>query len=138
MADRTRFWFLMATALALLGVLMEGLGSDILRRGMSPDHWATFQAAARNHLYHALGLFAVSFAAMRWRGRLVDVAGWLLIAGVVLFSGTLYLVAATGQDGLRSLLPGVGGLALIAGWAALLIAVLRPALATGSDVSTDR
>jgi uncharacterized membrane protein YgdD (TMEM256/DUF423 family) len=126
MGDRIRFWFIMAAALALLGVVMEGLGSDVLRRGMSPEHWATYQTAARNHLYHALGLFAVSLAAARWRGPLVDAAGWLLLAGIVLFSGSLYLVAVTGRDELRSLLPGVGGVALVAGWAALLIAPLRP------------
>jgi uncharacterized membrane protein YgdD (TMEM256/DUF423 family) len=58
---------------------------------------------------------------------MVDAAGWLFIVGIVLFSGSLYLVAATGRDELRSLLPGIGGVALLAGWAALLVGALRPA-----------
>ena len=77
-----------------------------------------FVTGARYHLPQALGLFAVSRAAVKWPGRAVAAAGWLFVAGIVLFSGSLYLLGVTGQRWLGAVTP-VGGLAFIVGWALL-------------------
>lgn len=119
-----RFWFLMAAGLALLGVAGEAYGSHVLREAVGPERWATYQTGSRNHMYHALGLFGVSLAAAHGHRGLAHAAGWLLVAGIVFFSGPLYLVALTGAEALRAV-PGIGGTAFLAGWAALIASVLR-------------
>jgi uncharacterized membrane protein YgdD (TMEM256/DUF423 family) len=120
----SRFWFVMAAGLALLGVAGEAFGSHALREVIGAERWATYQTGSRNHMYHALGLFAVGVARQHGQARLADAAGWLLVAGIALFSGPLYVVAVTGVEALRAL-PGIGGTAFLAGWGALILSVLR-------------
>ncbi len=57
---------------------------------------ATFETGVRYHMFHALGLFAVAWAATRWPGGATTAAGWLFVAGTLIFSGSLYLLAITG------------------------------------------
>ena len=91
----------------------------------SKRRWdAKDETGVRYHMYHALGLFAVAWAASRWPSGATTAAGWLLIVGIVIFSGSLYALVLTGQRWLGAVTP-VGGLALIAGWAALAWAALR-------------
>ena len=73
-------------------------------------------------MYHALALLAVAWAATRWPGGAVTVAGWLFVAGTLLFSGSLYLLAVTGVRALGAITP-FGGLAFILGWLVLAWAV---------------
>ena len=75
-------------------------------------------------MYHALGLFAVAWVASRWPSGAATLAGWLLIVGIVVFSGSLYALVLTGQRWLGAVTP-VGGLALVVGWGALAWAILR-------------
>jgi len=75
-------------------------------------------------MYHALALLAVGLAAGRWTSPWVGAAGWLFLAGIGIFSGSLYLMALTGTRWLGAVTP-IGGVALILGWAALLVGVLR-------------
>jgi uncharacterized membrane protein YgdD (TMEM256/DUF423 family) len=72
-------------------------------------------------MYHALALLAVAWAVTRWPGPWVTSAGWLFVAGTVLFSGSLYLLALTGVRALGAITP-FGGLAFILGWLALACA----------------
>jgi uncharacterized membrane protein YgdD (TMEM256/DUF423 family) len=125
MTPSARFWFVIGGGLALLGVILEAYGAHALREGLGPERWNTFQVASRNHMYHALGLLAVGAAGAHAPGRLLDAAGWLLVAGIGLFSGSLYLAAVTDVAAFRAL-PGLGGLAFAGGWAALVAGVLRP------------
>jgi uncharacterized membrane protein YgdD (TMEM256/DUF423 family) len=76
-------------------------------------------------MYHALALLLTAALAGREPGRAVAAAGWLFVAGIVLFSGSLYLLAVTGVTILGAITP-VGGVAFLAGWASLAIAALRP------------
>jgi uncharacterized membrane protein YgdD (TMEM256/DUF423 family) len=66
----------------------------------------------------------VAFAADKWGGRGPDVAGWLFVVGIVLFSGSLYLLAVTGLKWLGAVAP-LGGAAYLAGWIALAVTALR-------------
>ena len=76
-------------------------------------------------MYHALTLLAVAWAASHWPGsRLPVVAGWLFVAGTVLFSGSLYLLALTGVRWLGAVTP-LGGVAFFAGWVCLLLTAWR-------------
>ena len=110
--------------MAAVGVLLGAFGAHGLQDRLGPDSLAVFETGVRYHLYHALGLIAVAWAWTRWRNAWTDAAGWFFIFGIVLFSGSLYLLAVTGARWLGAVTP-LGGVAFIAGWVALAVAVLR-------------
>ena len=122
--DRT--FFQIGAIVALIAVALGAFGAHALRDRLSPDLLSTFETGVRYHFYHALGLFAVAYAAARWPGGATTTAGWLLIAGMVLFSGSLYVLALTGVRWLGAITP-FGGLAFLAGWVALFWAAWRGA-----------
>jgi uncharacterized membrane protein YgdD (TMEM256/DUF423 family) len=82
---------------------------------LSPEMLAVFETGVRYQLIHALALLAVAWAGTRWDSRAVAAAGWLFIAGIVLFSGSLYALCLSGVGSLGAITP-FGGLAFIAGW----------------------
>lgn len=117
--------FLVLGALsAAIAVGTGAFGAHGLKKIATPDMVATFDTAARYQMYHALGLIAVAWAASRWPGAAINWAGWLLVAGTVLFSGSLYVLVLSGVKGIGAITP-VGGLLFIAGWVALAWGVLR-------------
>jgi len=119
--DRT---FLLIGALSgTIGVAIGAFGAHGLRGRLSPEMLAVFETGVRYHLYHALALLAVAALMSRIDGRLITAAGWLFTSGIVLFSGSLYLLALTGVTTLGAVTP-VGGLAFMLGWACLAIAAL--------------
>ena len=101
-----------------LAVALGAFAAHGLRGRLSPEAMQTFETGARYHMYHALALLAVAWAVTRWPGAAVTAAGWLFIAGTLLFSGSLYLLAITGVRALGAITP-IGGLAFILGWLAL-------------------
>ena len=108
-----------------LGVALGAFGAHGLRARLAADALATFETAVRYQMYHALALLAVAFALTRWPGStLAGAAGWLFVAGTVLFSGSLYLLALTGTRWLGAVTP-LGGVLFIAGWGCLLVTALR-------------
>jgi uncharacterized membrane protein YgdD (TMEM256/DUF423 family) len=111
---------------ALLAVAAGAFGAHALRERLSPDMLAVFETGARYHVYHALGLLAAAWVVSRWPGGPATAAGWLFVAGTLVFSGSLYLLALTGQRWLGAVTP-LGGLAFLLGWAALAWAALRGA-----------
>jgi uncharacterized membrane protein YgdD (TMEM256/DUF423 family) len=111
--------FLVAGSLsAALAVILGAFTAHVLRGRLPADLLVTFETGARYHMYHALGLLAVAWAIARWPSSSLTAAGLLFIAGTVLFSGSLYLLAITGQRWLGAVTP-LGGVAFIAGWLAL-------------------
>lgn len=109
----------------MLGVLLGAFGAHALRTKLTPDLLATYQTAVQYHFWHALGLLAIGIVAihlpastpLRW-------AGWLMLAGIVLFSGSLYLLAITGVRWLGAITP-IGGTAFIASWALFAFALAK-------------
>jgi uncharacterized membrane protein YgdD (TMEM256/DUF423 family) len=83
-----------------------------------------FETGVRYHLIHALGLLAVAWAASRWPGSYVSIVGYLFVAGIFIFSGSLYVLAITGIRWLGAITP-IGGVCLIVGWGLLAVGVLR-------------
>ena len=117
--DRT---FLLVGALAgFLAVTFGAFGAHALRERLSPEMLAVFETGVRYHMYHALALLLVSAMMPRLGGWLVVTSGWLFTAGIVLFSGSLYVLAFTGITIFGAITP-IGGLAFLAGWACLAIA----------------
>ncbi len=99
-------------------------GAHALRARLDPSALAIFETAARYQMYHALALLAVAWAMSRWPSSMLHAAGWLFLAGIVLFSGSLYALALTGVRGLGAITP-LGGVAFLAGWLCLALGVRR-------------
>ena len=119
-----RFFAGAGAVAAMIAVIVGAFGAHGLRDRLTPADLEIFETGVRYHMYHALGLFAVAWVASRWPSGTTTAAGWLFIGGIVVFSGSLYTLALTGQRWLGAVTP-VGGLALVAGWTALAWAVLR-------------
>jgi uncharacterized membrane protein YgdD (TMEM256/DUF423 family) len=117
-------WFVLGSLLAALGVVLGAFGAHGLKARVGPEHLVTWETAARYHLVHALALLATAWAASRWPGPAVSAAGWLFLAGVLLFSGSLYALVLTNARALGAVTP-LGGLCFIAGWLALALAAWR-------------
>jgi uncharacterized membrane protein YgdD (TMEM256/DUF423 family) len=117
-ADVTRTFFVLGALSAGVAVILGAFGAHWLRGRLTADMLAVFEVGVRYQMYHALALLAVAWAYARWPGTAMAVAGWLFVVGAVVFSGTLYLLAFTGQKWLGAITP-LGGVALILGWIAL-------------------
>jgi uncharacterized membrane protein YgdD (TMEM256/DUF423 family) len=117
-------WFASGAVAAGIGVGLGAFGAHGLAARVDARMLAVFETAVRYHMYHALALFAVGWAASRWASPLVTASGWLFLSGIVIFSGSLYLLVLTGARWLGAITP-VGGLAFLLGWAALAAAALR-------------
>ena len=109
----------------LLAVALGAFGAHVLKKALTPELMAVYETAVNYHFIHALGLLAVGLLALhlpasgtlRW-------AGILMAAGLLLFSGSLYALSLSGIRGLGVLTP-VGGVALLAAWLLLAVAVVR-------------
>jgi len=106
-------------AFGLIGVAAGAFGAHALRGRLTPADLAIFETAVRYQMIHALALLAVGIAAARWPERGWTLAAWAFTAGVLVFSGTLYLLALTGIGWLGAITP-IGGLCLMAGWALVI------------------
>jgi uncharacterized membrane protein YgdD (TMEM256/DUF423 family) len=120
----TQTWVALGSLLMLLGVAAGAFAAHGLKAHLSADNLDIWQTGARYHIYHALALFAVAFAATRWQSSLISTAGWLFVAGVAVFAGSLYLLAVTNVKWLGAITP-IGGLCFLAGWACLALGALR-------------
>ena len=109
---------------AFLGVALGAFAAHGLRNRLTPEMLAVFETGARYQMYHAFALFAAAWGWARWRTRAFSAAGLLFAAGIVVFSGSLYLLAATGLRSFGMLTP-VGGVTLLAGWACLAAGAWR-------------
>ena len=114
-----------ARALRSLGALCAGLavaagafGAHTLKNSLDAPMLAAFETAARYQMYHGLGLCLIGVAAEKSSDRRVLIAGWLFIGGMILFSGSLYLMSLTGIRWLGAVTP-LGGASLIIGWGLL-------------------
>ncbi|HCB48114.1 MAG TPA: DUF423 domain-containing protein [Chloroflexi bacterium] len=121
-----RIFTIIASVVMFVGVAAGAFGAHGLSNHFTryPELEATFQTAVRYQLTHGLALFAVAWSATRWPGTLTNWSGYLFIAGVVIFSGTLYLLSITGIRWLGAITP-IGGIAFLAGWLFLLLAAWR-------------
>lgn len=119
-----RVFVILGALSAALGVAAGAFGAHALRGRLTPDLLSVFETGVRYHLVHALALLVVAWATTRWPGRAVNAAGWLFLAGTLLFCGSLYALSLSGMRGLGAITP-LGGIAFIAGWAALAWGVLH-------------
>ena len=119
-------WFATGAVLCGVGVVLGAFGAHGLKDRLAVDMLAVFETGVRYHLVHGLALLAVGWAASRWPNGWVGAAGWLFVAGIAIFSGSLYLLAVTGARWLGAIAP-IGGVCLIGGWVVLAVGALRGA-----------
>lgn len=110
---------------AAMVVILGAFGAHALKARLAPEMMAIYQTAIQYHLFHALGLLVIGLLALwfpasaylRW-------AGWFMFAGIVLFSGSLYLLSLSGVRWLGAITP-LGGLAFIIAWVLFCLGVLK-------------
>ena len=105
------------------GVLLGAFGAHALRSRLEPRDLEIFETAVRYQMYHAFALLAAAWLLSR-NVPYAGTAAWAFIAGVAIFSGSLYLMVATGQRWLGAITP-IGGVALIAGWCLLVFGATK-------------
>jgi uncharacterized membrane protein YgdD (TMEM256/DUF423 family) len=113
-----RIFWAIGASFGALGVAGGAFGAHALKARLSPEMLAVFETGVRYHLIHALAILAVAWAGTRWASPAITAAGWLFVAGIFLFSGSLYALSLTGVRVLGAVTP-FGGVAFIAGWMAL-------------------
>ena len=115
-------WIRIGAVIGGLGVIAGAFGAHGLEGKLDSRALEVFETAAKYQMYHAPALLAVGLLTLQGRrGRMLDLAGWSFLVGVLIFSGTLYALAFTGIRWLGAITP-IGGLGLIAGWLGLAIA----------------
>ena len=125
MSASTKIFSGLGSIIAMLAVILGAFGAHGLRARLTPEMLAVFHTGVEYQFYHALGLLAVGLllqhhpasVALRW-------AGWLMFSGIILFSGSLYLLVITDHRWLGAITP-VGGIAFILSWLLVFIAVCK-------------
>jgi uncharacterized membrane protein YgdD (TMEM256/DUF423 family) len=116
--------FIAGSAFAFLAVAFGAFAAHGLKSRLSPEMLAIWETGARYQMYHALALFSVAFVDGKFPGALVRWAGRMFVIGILLFSGSLYLLAWTGS-GLWGAVTPFGGTAFLAGWFLLGLAAMK-------------
>jgi len=119
-----RLLFSAAAAFGIAGVIGGAFGSHAMKKHLSPEMLAVYGTATQYLMYHVVAIFAAAWAWTRWQQRMFIVAGLFFIAGILLFSGSLYGLAVTGAGWLGAITP-VGGLCLLVGWMLLARGAFR-------------
>jgi uncharacterized membrane protein YgdD (TMEM256/DUF423 family) len=110
---------------AAIAVALGAFGAHALKNSLSKDMLAVFETGVQYHFYHALGLLVVGLIATHLpESSLLQWSGWLMVAGIVFFSGSLYILAVSGISWLGAITP-IGGTAFIVAWLLLAIAVIK-------------
>ena len=109
---------------ALLSVALGAFGAHALRNTLSPEMQQTFETGVRYQMYHSLALFVVAWAIDRFGPPLFTTAGWFLIAGIVIFSGSLYVLTLSGIRWLGAITP-IGGVSFLLGWGMMAYGLLK-------------
>ncbi len=110
---------------AALAVILGAFGAHALKTRLPAEILATFETGVQYQFYHSLGLILVGVVLQSLgASAIVTAAGWLMLAGIVLFSGSLYFICLTGIRSFGLIAP-VGGTAFIFAWLLLAIGVVR-------------
>jgi len=117
-------WARVGAILMFLAVAFGAFGAHGLRGRLTPEMLAIFETGIRYHVYHALGIFAVAWIADKNPTSLANAAGWAFVVGIVVFSGSLYVLSVSGIRWLGAITP-LGGTAFLVGWILLFLAASR-------------
>ena len=125
MSPTAKIFLILGGINAVLVVLLGAFGAHGLKARMTAEMLAVYQTGVHYHLFHALGLIVVGLVAtqisdsayLRW-------SGWLMLAGIVLFSGSLYVLSVSGLRWLGIVTP-FGGISFIVAWILFVVAIVK-------------
>ena len=110
-----KLFFVLASLSAFLAVALGAFAAHVLKQRLSAEMFSVFEVGVRYHLFHALSLFVVAWAAAQYPNANTSLAGWLFVAGTILFSGSLYALSISEIRWLGAITP-FGGICFLAGW----------------------
>ncbi len=115
----------LAAVFGALAVIIGAFGAHGLKERIPADLMAVYQTGVQYHFYHVLALLAVGLiAAQTPPSSWLNISGWAFVVGILIFSGSLYVLAISGIRWLGAITP-IGGVAFIVGWIALLIHFIK-------------
>ncbi|WEJ72649.1 DUF423 domain-containing protein [Pseudomonas sp. PSE14] len=118
-----RIFLMLAAFFGFTGVALGAFAAHGLKSRLTPEYLAVFQTGVHYQMLHALALLGVALLSVQVGGALVKWAGWAFVAGILLFSGSLYLLTLAGLS--VGIVTPIGGLFFLIGWSLLLAAAAR-------------
>jgi uncharacterized membrane protein YgdD (TMEM256/DUF423 family) len=122
--ERSRKFLVLASVFGATGVALGAFAAHGLRSAVTSEMLSVFETGVRYQMYHTFALFVVCWLMRREANRKFYLSAWLFVAGIVLFSGSLYALALTNLQSLGWITP-LGGLSFIGGWIFLGWGVVR-------------
>jgi uncharacterized membrane protein YgdD (TMEM256/DUF423 family) len=119
-----KFWFISAAIFGFSGVALGAFGAHSLKNLLDEYGKSIYEKAVIYQMFHSLALFAVGMLQRFSDNRSFSSAGWGFFTGVILFSGSLYVLAITGKKWMGGITP-FGGVAFLFGWACLILQMAR-------------
>lgn len=119
-----RAYIVLAALFGLTGVALGAFASHALKSQLSASYLAVFQTGVQYQMLHALALLGVALLSLHRPSRLLALAGGLFVVGILLFSGSLYLLTLSGIGKLGMITP-LGGTSFLVGWLCLALAGWR-------------
>ena len=110
-----KIYIITGSVFAALAILFGAFGSHALKEKLNPDQLETYDIATRYLMFHALGIFAIGILGYQVPGEILTLPLLLMVLGILIFSGSLYLISLVGYKKLGMVTP-IGGLALIISW----------------------
>lgn len=107
-----------------LGVLLGAFGAHELKSSLSPEMLAVYKTGVEYQFYHSLGLLLIGLIGFQVKSRYIQWSSLLITIGIILFSGSLYVLTLSGIKAIGAITP-VGGLSFVAGWIFLAIAIIK-------------
>jgi uncharacterized membrane protein YgdD (TMEM256/DUF423 family) len=109
--------------LAFLAVALGAFGAHGLKNILSVEQLAIYRTAVDYHMWHSLGLILIGLVIQQNNSKLLSKAGWIMFAGVIIFSGSLYALSLTGISMLGAITP-IGGVCFLVAWASVAYAFI--------------
>lgn len=120
----SKLFLALGSANAMLAVILGAFAAHGLKGRLTVQSLAIFDTGVQYHFYHALGLILVGLIATQIPANGIRYSGWLMMVGILLFSGSLYILALTGVRQLGMITP-VGGFCFISAWLTLLVGIWK-------------
>lgn len=119
-------WFLRIGGLfGALAVALGAFGAHVVKPILDPQLYENYQTAVQYHMYHTLALIGVAILSQRFPQRkLLSWSGWLFIVGIIIFSGSLYVLSLSGLRFLGAITP-IGGVAFVVAWCLMAFSVVQ-------------
>jgi uncharacterized membrane protein YgdD (TMEM256/DUF423 family) len=124
MPPTAKLFLMLGTISGACAVALGAFGAHGLKNRLTEEMITIYKTGVEYHFYHTFALLAVGLAALYLRSGLLSVSGWCFALGILIFSGSLYVLSISGIRALGAITP-IGGLFFIAGWVLLAVAIMK-------------